>query len=212
MDFDSGSTLEDNESQHEALVQEVDQSEHKLSTFSLYWRPAALALIPLALALVFIYLFLSWTPWFQHKLHTDDWFDLATLSQITTNWVCLFNGTAAPHAGLNMFELTPLGGSGLLDITLGFGSFDFQVAKGIDIGWDLVVGRGGQILLALIWYRVCSSLMLHIMETQTVSFYTYTAIGFDRGPLFFMWALLRDLWTGRCKSKSQFMGVAFVSM
>jgi hypothetical protein len=39
-----------------------------------------------------------------------------------------------------------------LAITLGFGSFKFSVAKSIDIIWDLVVGRGGQVLAGILLY------------------------------------------------------------
>ena len=39
-----------------------------------------------------------------------------------------------------------------LAITLGFGSFKFSVAKSIDIIWDLVVGRGGQVLAGVLLY------------------------------------------------------------
>ena len=39
-----------------------------------------------------------------------------------------------------------------LAITLGFGSFKFSAAKSIDIIWDLVVGRGGQVLAGILLY------------------------------------------------------------
>jgi hypothetical protein len=39
-----------------------------------------------------------------------------------------------------------------LAITLGFGSFKFSVAKSIDIMFDLVVGRGGQVLAGILLY------------------------------------------------------------
>lgn len=39
-----------------------------------------------------------------------------------------------------------------LAITLGFGSFKFSIAKSIDIIFDLVVGRGGQVLAGILLY------------------------------------------------------------
>jgi hypothetical protein len=44
--------------------------------------------------------------------------------------------------------------SGFFAITLQFGDFSFDTAKLIDITWDLVVGRGGQLCLAYISYPI----------------------------------------------------------
>ena len=41
-----------------------------------------------------------------------------------------------------------------LSITFGFGNFSYAAAKGIDVAWDLIVGRAGQILLAIISYPI----------------------------------------------------------
>jgi hypothetical protein len=201
MTSDSDSILDNVKAQHEALVQKSHKSEHKAYTFSLIWRPAVLVLIPLALTLVSIYLGFSWTEDFQfnlNTLNTAEWNYLRT-NNGQGNWACLDNGTAVPQ-GI-MLRQTVWSTDQFLDITLGFGSFEFGIAKGIDIGWDLIVGRGGQIILALLSYRVSSAVLLHSMETRTASFYTYAAVGFDRGPLFSIWVSLRDLWSGRSQGK-----------
>ena len=204
MAFNSGLPFDDDKAQHEALVNEVDEREHRISTISLLWRPTAFILIPLALTFVSIYLGLSWTRYFAHHLGTDKWLGLPKGDSF--HWTCIPNGTAATQ------QPWVWNTSQFLDITLGFGSFDFGSAKGIDIAWDLVVGRGGQILLALFSYRVLSAALLQSMENRAVSFYTYTAIGLDRGPVFSIWASLRDLWYSRSQGKGVLVMAVFASL
>jgi hypothetical protein len=210
MDFTSESALDNDKAQHEALVQEVQESNYKISTFSLVWRPAVLILIPLALALASIYLGFSWTEYFQSSLQTYVWLYIGKYYENSASWDCLPNGNAVPSD--NLWNHTVWDTSQFLDINLGFGSFEFGVAKGIDIGWDLIIGRGGQIILILLSYRVMSAVLLHSMETRTASLYTYTALGFDRGPRFAIWASLRDLWSGRSRMRGVLSMVIYASL
>jgi len=214
MDSDSESTLDSIKDQHEALVQKVYESEHKISTISLIWKPAVLILIPLALTLVSIYLGFSWTWYFEVILHTLDFvytgFHHNGDSDHNSSWLCLPDGIAVTREEFGSHSIWDT--SQFLDINLGFGWFEFGVAKGIDIGWDLIVGRGGQLILALLSYRVSSAVLLHSMETCTASFHTYIAIGFDRGPLFSIQASLRDLWSGRTQGKGALFMIIFASL
>jgi hypothetical protein len=50
------------------------------------------------------------------------------------------------------------------------------------------------------------------METRTASLYTYTALGFDRGPRFAIWASLRDLWSGRSRMRGVLSMVIYASL
>lgn len=197
----SSSTIGNNKAQNEALIQEADQPECKISIFAIIWRAAALFLIPLAFTLVTAYFGFSWSGFFQNKLNTASWLYTGYYGQASSNWMCLPNGKAVPRLLKVTPQPTVWDTSQFLDITFGFGSFNFGVAKGIDVGWDLIVGRGGQILLALFSYRIWSAILLLSMETHAVSFYTYTAVGFDRGPIFIIWASLRDLWAGRSQER-----------
>ena len=209
MAFDSNSTLDNDKAQHEALVQEVGEPQSKISFFSLVWKPAVFLLIPLALLTVSIYLGFSWTEYFQYDLRTNDWTDRTWASyNQNLNWVSLSNGKAVPTSDSPSVWDTDQ----FLNINLGFGFFKFGIAKGIDIGWDLMVGRGGQMLLALLSYRVLSAVLLHSMETRSASFYTYTAVGFDRGPLLTIWASMRDLWNGRSKGRGVLFMVIYASL
>ncbi|KAG9603059.1 hypothetical protein KCU77_g2855, partial [Aureobasidium melanogenum] len=205
MALDPGSIHDDDKAQHEALVQEVNESQCKISAFSLIWKPAVLILIPIALVFVSGYFGFSWT----HLSIYDDamwkWPETGDINE-DAGWTCLANGTAS-------LDLATLwNASQFLDINLGFGRFKFGVAKGLDVAWDLVVGRGGQILLAMFSYRLLSAVLLQSMETRTISLYTYTAIGFDRGPLFCVWASLRDLWSDRRQGKIVLFTVVFASL
>ncbi|CAO2654126.1 Nn.00g108590.m01.CDS01 [Neocucurbitaria sp. VM-36] len=66
--------------------------------------------------------------------------------------------------------------SGFFQITLGFGNLTFTQAKAIDIIWDVVFGRGGQGLLALISWRVFANYVTTSMEVMPVTFGTYRTV------------------------------------
>ncbi|KAG9748177.1 hypothetical protein KCU73_g7158, partial [Aureobasidium melanogenum] len=208
MASDSDLVLDNDKAQQEALVHEVDESEYKVPNFSLIWRPATFILIPLALAFITIYLGLSWTEYFADHLGTVKWlYPNHHLPEESVYWTCLPNGTATPQTMFSVWDT-----SQFLDITLGFGSFQFGLAKGIDVVWDMVIGRGGQIVLALLSCRVLSAALLHSMETRAASFKSYVAIGLDRGPVFTIWASVRDLWTRRSQEPLVLVTVMFASI
>ncbi|CAO2653004.1 Nn.00g024150.m01.CDS01 [Neocucurbitaria sp. VM-36] len=66
--------------------------------------------------------------------------------------------------------------SGFFQITLGFGTLTFTQAKAIDIIWDVVFGRGGQALIALVSWQVFAKYLTVSMETAPVSFLTYRTV------------------------------------
>lgn len=65
-----------------------------------------------------------------------------------------------------------------LSIPLGFGSFTFAGAKGTDVAWDLIVGRGGQVLLTAISYPIFRRSMLHMMQVRGTSLPVFVAFAF----------------------------------
>ncbi|KAH8151364.1 uncharacterized protein LAJ45_04566 [Morchella importuna] len=79
---------------------------------------------------------------------------------------------------------SPLGKG--ITIDLSFGSLDFTVAKSIDIAWDIIVGRGGQLLLLWIAHKVYVATLDHVTETSAVGYDFYLALAFDIGP----WAMV----------------------
>ncbi|KAF1349222.1 hypothetical protein EJ07DRAFT_55095, partial [Lizonia empirigonia] len=66
--------------------------------------------------------------------------------------------------------------SGFFQITLGFGRLSFTQAKAIDVIWDIVIGRGGQGLLALISWQVFVNYVTTSMEVAPVTFNTYRVV------------------------------------
>ena len=66
---------------------------------------------------------------------------------------------------------------------LSFGSMTFTQVKVIDIAWDLLIGRGGQILLAWVNYRVFNEWLYYHMEMHKTSYKLYTSLAFSTTSL-----------------------------
>lgn len=62
---------------------------------------------------------------------------------------------------------------------LSFGNMTFTQVKVIDIAWDLVVGRGGQLGLAWVNYRVFNEWLVGWMERQGVGWRIYAGAAFE---------------------------------
>lgn len=80
-----------------------------------------------------------------------------------------------------------------LSITFGFGEFQYATAKGIDIVWDVVVGRVGQIFLAILAYPVIRRSLAYYMERKSVHIDAYASIAFDKISLPALWTTVRDI-------------------
>lgn len=70
--------------------------------------------------------------------------------------------------------------SQFLSITLGFGNFTFSQAKAIDFTWDLVAGRGGQLLLVYCCYPVFRRALSAKMESSSISLPVFATLAFDK--------------------------------
>lgn len=71
-------------------------------------------------------------------------------------------------------------GSQFLSITLGFGRFPYALAKGIDVCWDLLVGRIGQLLLTSLAYPVVRQSFFSYMERTSARVPLYASIAFEQ--------------------------------
>jgi hypothetical protein len=80
-----------------------------------------------------------------------------------------------------------------LSITLGFGNMPFSAAKGLDIAWDLVVGRGGQIILGILVYRIFRRSMMLSMEKQSVSIPLFASMTSSALGVPSLWTLVREV-------------------
>jgi len=96
---------------------------------------------------------------------------------------------------------------------LSFGSMTFTQVKVIDIAWDLLVGRGGQLLLAYVNYRVFNEWLLYHMELHLTSYKMYTAIAFQTTSLGTLGVLGKEfLAFGKGTWKRFFRWLAMLSM
>ncbi|EGP90296.1 uncharacterized protein MYCGRDRAFT_91137 [Zymoseptoria tritici IPO323] len=92
----------------------------------------------------------------------------------TTNFGCDPSGnTFSTYEPPNLFDTRYT-----FAINLGFGEFEFAAAKLIDVGWDLVLSRGGQALVALCIYRTFRRSMLNGSETSTMSYDKFLALSY----------------------------------
>ncbi|KAF2452090.1 hypothetical protein P171DRAFT_459867 [Karstenula rhodostoma CBS 690.94] len=66
---------------------------------------------------------------------------------------------------------------------LSFGAMSFTEVKVIDVAWDLVVGRGGQMLLAWVNYVVFNEWLLYHMELHRTSYKMATSVAFQTTTL-----------------------------
>ncbi|KAH6883201.1 hypothetical protein BKA58DRAFT_417013 [Alternaria rosae] len=62
---------------------------------------------------------------------------------------------------------------------LSFGALTFTQVKVIDVAWDLIIGRGGQLLLAWANYRVFNEWLVYHMEMHHTSYKLYAALAFE---------------------------------
>ncbi|KAI0852834.1 hypothetical protein F5Y00DRAFT_272463 [Daldinia vernicosa] len=93
--------------------------------------------------------------------------------------------------------------SSFFDISLGFGNLTFAEAKVIDISWDIVIGRGGQALMAFMSWRVFADYVTTSMEFAPVTFTVFSIIFLQDEPSFFSTiSIIRAFISGRgLKSK-----------
>jgi hypothetical protein len=78
-----------------------------------------------------------------------------------------------------------------------FGQFSFSRVKTIDVAWDILVGRGVQMIFWAISYRVFSDALLHLIERHPTSFETFKSICLEGPGLGSSWILLKQLFRNR---------------
>jgi hypothetical protein len=80
-----------------------------------------------------------------------------------------------------------------------FGKFSFSQVKTIDILWDLLVGRGVQLLAWWAAYTVFSDALLRAIERHPTSFSIFQRIALEGPGLGSLWTLTRELWVAKSK-------------
>ncbi|EUC48819.1 hypothetical protein COCMIDRAFT_33686 [Bipolaris oryzae ATCC 44560] len=96
---------------------------------------------------------------------------------------------------------------------LSFGAFTFTQVKVIDVAWDVIVGRGGQLLLGWINYRVFNEWLVYHMEMHFTSYKLYAAVAFETTTMGTLGVLAREfLAFGKRTRRRFFRWLAMLSM
>ncbi len=94
-------------------------------------------------------------------------------------------------------------------IDVGFGHFSFADAKLIDFWWDLLVGRGGQLVMGFIGYKVFTKSLIRHMEVYVVPTETFEAITIQDQSINGLLKLLKGLTANR-GSRSMILMIWYV--
>jgi hypothetical protein len=82
-------------------------------------------------------------------------------------------------------------------VNIAFGRFAFSIVKVIDAGWDAVIGRGGQMLAAVLAYRTLRRSLTLTMETSTVTMPTVATLYCYQVQLVSLGKLTKDILSHR---------------
>jgi hypothetical protein len=80
-----------------------------------------------------------------------------------------------------------------------FGRYSFSQVKTLDVAWDILVGRGVQLLAWYVGYVVFSDALLRAIERHPASFEIFQRIALEGPSLHSLWTLLKELWCARSK-------------
>ena len=123
-----------------------------------------------------------------------------------TDKACLSSGEFAIPGTISIWSI-----DFILSITVGYGHFSFGQAKAIDICWDLVVGRIGQLFLTWVAFRVFTRAIVYAMEQDGVTCDTYAVVAFHAGTVYCTWIVFMDFLRGRAP-KTVYGGATYVAM
>jgi hypothetical protein len=149
------------------------------------WQPLTLLVITTSFMAAF---FKNYSP-YSSAVPTYDWF------------FCNADGTLEK----TNIDYRPLWDPHLyFTINIAFGSFYFSTAKIIDAAWDAIVGRGGQILAAVVAYRTLRRSLTLTMESCTIPIPAVTSlycqqiqlipVGRLINTMFWQWGSVNPIW------------------
>lgn len=85
--------------------------------------------------------------------------------------------------------------SPLFSLNATCGDSDFVTVKITNIAWDLILGRGGQLLMAFVSWKVALAGLVQVIESSPVSYQLYTALLFNGNTFTALWALCARIFT-----------------
>ncbi|KAH6622435.1 hypothetical protein C7974DRAFT_222163 [Boeremia exigua] len=106
---------------------------------------------------------------------------------------------------------TVSGFEGLFVLDQTYGRFSFATAKTIDVAWDILFGRGVQMLAWWIAYVVFSDALLRVIERQPASFRIFQRIALEGPSLLSLWTLCTELLSSNSKRTKALFAYMLVS-
>ena len=79
----------------------------------------------------------------------------------------------------------------LIGIDIRFGRMTFGQAKGLDLAWNWIAGRGFQLLLTLVAYRVFTDALMRTAEVTYVPYELFTSLALFSTKTDALWHLIR---------------------
>lgn len=101
-----------------------------------------------------------------------------------------------------------------LTLTITFGrnsSWSYTHVRIIDLIWDIAIGRGGQMILVWVAYRVFHESITALMEKGPIAYGTYSTIAFGSGSFSSIFTISRTLFDKKLRSSLRAVKV-YVSM
>ncbi|KAH0279784.1 hypothetical protein KCU91_g1479, partial [Aureobasidium melanogenum] len=78
-----------------------------------------------------------------------------------------------------------------------FDEISFAAAKTIDLAWNILAGRGFQVLAAFICYRLFTGILYLLIELQSVSAETFSALAFSTTSLLSFGPIVKTIHRGK---------------
>ncbi|KAK4444532.1 hypothetical protein QBC34DRAFT_474791 [Podospora aff. communis PSN243] len=112
-----------------------------------------------------------------------------------TNITSWSGSVCEPNDVFNIFpgQYDPFAVKDFFQITVGFGELSLSEAKMIDVAWDLIVGRVGQVILAFCTWKAFSTYVRNSMHRHPVTYSTFWTAFMDGQPsMYSTLHLMRD--------------------
>ncbi|CAO2649587.1 Nn.00g069720.m01.CDS01 [Neocucurbitaria sp. VM-36] len=92
-----------------------------------------------------------------------------------------------------------------------FGQFTFSQVKIIDVAWDVLVGRGVQLMAWWAGYVVFSDALLRAIERHPASFRIFQRIALEGPSLLAIWTLMKEIWAAKSRRTKALFVYMFLS-
>ncbi len=99
------------------------------------------------------------------------------------------------YVDANPVNMTVTGVEGLFVLDQTWGRFSFATVKTIDVAWDILIGRGTQLIAWWIAYIVSSDALLRVIERHPTSFRIFQRIALEGPSLLSLWTLCKELFS-----------------